>query len=89
MRSPFSENYIASFFSENVRKKPFIKVQNLENDPPPPFGTFPKNSSDLVAPHYPKFENFSHESVSPLKMAVLKKRKYEIPQSSNEKRYMF
>ena len=40
---------------------------------PPPFGTFSENSSDLVAPHYPKFENFSHESLSPLKMAVLKK----------------
>ena len=34
---------IIQFFSENVRKKLLIKVQNLqyENDPPPP-GTFPK-----------------------------------------------
>ena len=46
----------------------------IENDPPPLSGTFSKNSSDLVAPHFPKFEKFSHESLSPLKMAVLKKK---------------
>ena len=59
------------FFSKNLQNKPFIKVRNLENDPPH-LGTFPKRSSDLVAPHYPKFEKFSHDSLSPLKMAVLK-----------------
>ena len=26
----FSENYVAIFFSENVRKRPYIKVQNLQ-----------------------------------------------------------
>ena len=40
----FSENYNA-IFSENVRKKPFIKDQNLQYEfwmTPPPFQTFPK-----------------------------------------------
>ena len=48
--SPFGKLY-CNFFSENVRKKTFIKVQNLRNinfwiengpRPPPPFESFPK-----------------------------------------------